>query len=89
MAQTSNYTCDVCGAERGPENHWLLVSPSSETDKTPSFSFYPWSAMAFLIEAREMMVRETHQRIAYAPLKHICGQACAAKLVSQTTESWK
>lgn len=74
MAQTSNYTCDVCGVTRGPENHWL-ISTSNEFGIT----VYPWASMLALTD---------HAAIDPKDIKHLCGQGCASKLLSQTVEGW-
>lgn len=40
---TEKITCDVCGAQRGIDNHWLMSVQFNET----ALSFYMWSEEYF------------------------------------------
>ena len=44
MASHNSKTCDICGVERGPGNHWLLAFV--DVSDKPSITFYPWNDVA-------------------------------------------
>lgn len=65
---TEKITCDICKAERGIDNHWLLVD--TEPEEAPQgaikgLAFFNW-----------------HED--FKQFKHICSADCAAKLITQT-----
>lgn len=67
--------CDVCGAVKGESNHWfkaVIITDEKGDPANASPRSYPLSP-AFAIRAAKD----------YASGKDLCGQACAAKLLSQ------
>ena len=62
--------CDGCGVQKQPSNHWYYaeIKPVSLTEDTPCFYLWEWDYPA---EDRSK---------AY---KHICGQACAIRLLNE------
>jgi hypothetical protein len=62
--------CDVCGVQKQPSNHWHYaeIRPYSAAEENPCFLLWPWDYPA---EDRSK------------PYKHICGQACAIRLLNE------
>jgi hypothetical protein len=63
------YTCEICRAEKGEENGWLMLYLDDS---------WAMDADALLIE------RRWHPEIAkQAHVKHVCGFSCTHKLVER------
>jgi hypothetical protein len=62
--------CDACGVVKRPSNHWwyALIEPNVSGGPDPLFHLRPWNELA---EDRAK------------PYKHICGQACAIRLLNE------
>jgi len=65
MSVKPQFVCDICGAQRQDTNHWFLA------EQLPNgiLSFTPWDL------PRSPGYREQ------AHIQHLCGQACAHKLL--------
>jgi hypothetical protein len=68
------FTCDVCGKQKGETNHWLLLLPpvdpgyDKHDDAMTVFALVPWHDGL----AQELNVR------------HLCGAGCAAVALDRT-----
>lgn len=68
--------CDVCKAERGPANHWLLVRDleqgfHEDVSLVYGIGIFPWN-----------------DPISKWPnVRHICGAVCAHKILDRYLES--
>ena len=75
MAITENITCDVCGTQKGEANHWML-----------------WRAGEIVpgVDGKVGGVQFApwHPEL-YHLYRHLCGESCAARLLSRSIEDWQ
>lgn len=71
MAYSAEFTCDICGAERSSENHWYQAGISKG---------FPIGISIF--KFYELDARDSNSRN-----KHLCGEACVHKFISQNLAS--
>ena len=73
MAARVVITCDVCGVERGPSNHWLLSKVELQMGRPAGITICNWN---------EELAKDDRY-------KHICGIGDAIKLLSTAAEAWR
>ena len=80
MSASTNFTCDICGKQKGEVNHWLLFVENRAASATLSgqadlfglkLIIFPWNSL--------LAIREE--------VGHLCGAGCAAKKQQQWIEA--
>src|SRR3984957_15876966 len=75
MALTEKITCDICGIQKGEANHWML-----------------WSTEFFMPgpngEIGGIRFAPWHKDL-YRDYHHLCGEACASKLLAKSVTEWR
>jgi len=73
--KVETYACDECGAVKQQSNHWVLAWSSERLGRHVGrhVSFVPWLADA---TDRDSLI-------------HLCGEGCAAKVLSKAIAGWK
>lgn len=76
MAESTQYTCDICGAIKGATNHWWVGWTQKLDDKTTYIAIGPWDVQ---FKTHRLGGQQYHQEAPISPIIHICGQACALR----------
>jgi hypothetical protein len=75
MAVTEKITCDICGIQKGEANHWMLWKPEIALSGSHG-------------EVGGIRFAPWHKDL-YREYSHLCGEACASRLLAKSVEEWR
>ena len=99
MAETTNYTCDVCGAPKGEANHWwrarvlrsitpfgTAIGPGirAEISSFSGFAVWAWDVKCDISNNGESGKELYISNGASGKELHLCGQECVIKKLAES-----